>query len=105
MEGAEELELVVIESRIEIGGVARLHISALEQIGARSGDHVVVSFGKKSILVRAFGDRMMAEGEISLRARDRKKLEVGEGSYVTISPHVSLGEALRNRFSSLRKGG
>ncbi len=97
-EKEEALELVVVGSKISVGGVARIHENVLKQLGIKSGDHVVVGFKDKSVLVKAFGDRIIDEGEISLRSRERDRLGVREGDYASVTLHESLKSVIMKKL-------
>lgn len=105
-ESNNNIELVVVESKISMGGVARIHVTVLNRLGLKSGDHAVVRCGQRSIIVKVFGDSIIDEGEISLRVKDRRRLGVREGDYVTIEPYIKLKDTIVkklgifNRFQS-----
>ena len=97
-EFVDEMELIVVESRITRGGIARVNKRVLDAMKLANGDHVVVKYGKKSILVKIIGDNLIDEGEISLRAKDRKRLGVREGDYVVVSRYSPLRGGLLKRM-------
>ena len=94
----EETELIVVESRITRGGIARINKRVLSDLGLTNGDHIVVKHGNKTILVRVVGDSLIDEGEISLRAKDRKKLGVKEGDLVVVSKYSPLKSGFIKRM-------
>ncbi len=85
------IELVVVESSIPVSGMARMHKHSLHYLGIEEGSYVTVGTEEQSILVKAFGDLFIAPREISLRPKERKKLEVSEGDRVTVAAYGMIG--------------
>jgi len=86
----EAERLVVEKSPIESGGRARVNNEFLEALEISSGDLVVVSSDKKDILINIFGDDLVEEGKIRLRALDVEKLGVTEEDKVSVKKHQKL---------------
>ncbi|MFP3871745.1 MAG: hypothetical protein ACLFVL_02570 [Candidatus Aenigmatarchaeota archaeon] len=86
----EQLRLEVENSPIEAGGRVRIDKDTLEELNVVEGELIVVSSKNKDILVSVYSDEMMEKGKISIRVKDRKKLEVEEGDGVDVREHKNL---------------
>ena len=92
------LSLIVVESSIPVGGVARMHKNSLEVLGINDGEYVIMSAGKSSILVKAYGDLFIMENEISVRPADRRKLRVAEGDDISVTQYKKIRGGLRAKL-------
>ena len=95
--------LVVRKSAISGGGIARVHISVLEDMGIEPGENIVVRSGNRAIIVKVFGDNLVEKGDIRLRAKDMKRLGVKKGDRVEIEPLIPLIPRVKKVSKSYRK--
>ncbi len=90
----ERLILDVENSPVESGGRVRVNRDIFEGFEFSEGEMVVVSSKTKDILVSIYCDEMMENGKISIRLKDRKKLDVDEGDEVEVRKHQKLLQKL-----------
>lgn len=93
------IELKVEESKISGGGKARVCPKAFDELEASPGEGIVVSSGEKNILLTAFTDDLVEEGNIYLRKKDMDRLDVSPGDMISVSSYTSVSEQLKEKLS------
>lgn len=84
--------LDVKRSPISGSGIARVNIAILKDLpDIAEGKTVLITYKRKSRVLRLVADDIMARGLISLRQKDMDKLKVREGDTVELSSMTGMG--------------
>lgn len=84
MSKEKEVNLAIKESKVHGSGTIRIPKSALELLQIKRGEGVVISSGKKTRIVRAYGSELVDAGVIYLRKPEMQALHVQEGDVIRV---------------------
>jgi len=98
----EEVTLRAIKRAMPGHGRARVHSSLLSAIGIEDKTEVeVVTPGGASLTLTVYADALVEQGQIRISEEDLKRLDITDGTDVTVKRKVPMGEQVREAAGDL----
>jgi formylmethanofuran dehydrogenase subunit D len=95
--------LTVKASEILGSRTVRIPKPLFEVLQIKTGEKVVISSGKKTRIVRAYGSELVEDGIIYLRRSDMKTLEVQEGDMIRVDRLKPISKIVKEKTKPATK--
>lgn len=101
----EGITFVVKESKIGSvdSGIARINSGYLKDIDLGEEHLVSIKSAEGEITVKLVSDKMAEKKKIVLRSADIEKLEVEEGSEVSLMPYTTVKEDMKDLWEKIKE--
>jgi bifunctional DNA-binding transcriptional regulator/antitoxin component of YhaV-PrlF toxin-antitoxin module len=91
------MKLTIKESKVHGSGTIRIPKSAFELLQIKRGERVVISSGKKTRIIRAYGSELVEASVIYLRRPEMQALEVQEGDVIRVDRLTTVPKILAEK--------